>query len=313
MKVEERIAELEEQVAGLLAEKAAWQAEEKHLREQLGQALQHIAQLETHLHGLEGQGKKDSHNSSKPPSSDGWVHQRLSQRKASGKKSGGQPGHEGHHLKLVETADEVLAHRPSHCQRCQQSLAGVAGAVVERRQIHELPPLRLVVREHQVEAVRCPTCQEVSRGNFPENVSAPAQYGAGVKALAVYLHQYQLVPLERTVEALEDLWGCRLSEGTVTRWEQEAASRLGPTMEQIAERVVHSRVQHTDETGMRLGGKLHWLHVNSTRFLTHLAWQEKRGRAALDAIGIWPRFHGRAMHDRWKSYVRRVGANGIPA
>jgi transposase len=133
------------------------------------------------------------------------------------------------------------------------------------------------------------------------------------KRLSVYLHQYQLVPLERTVEALEELCGCRLSEGTLTRWEQEAASRLNPTMEQIAERVVHSRVQHADETGMRLRGKLHWLHVNSTRFLTHLAWHEKRGRAALEAIGIWPRFHGRAMHDRWKSYVRRVGANGISA
>jgi transposase len=313
MKVEEQIAELEEQVAALLAEKAAWQAQEQELREQLGQALTQIAQLVARLHELEGQGKKDSHNSSKQPSSDGWAHQRLSQRKASGKPSGGQSGHEGHHLPMVARADEIVAHRPSHCQHCQQSLAGVAGAVVERRQIHELPPMRLVVTEHQVEAVQCLSCHEVSRGSFPAGVSAPAQYGAGVKALAVYLHQYQLVPLERTVEALEDLCGCRLSEGTLTRWEHEAASRLVPTIEQIAECVVRSRVQHADETGMRVGGKLHWLHVNSTRFLTHLAWHEKRGRAALDAIGIWPRFHGRAMHDRWKSYDAYACAHSVCA
>jgi hypothetical protein len=73
-------------------------------------------------------------------------------------------------------------------------------------------------------------------------------------------------------------------------------------MEQIAERLSHSPLQHADETGIRLGSKLHWVHVNSTRFLTHLAWHQKRGRPALEAIGIWPRFAGRAMHDRWKSY-----------
>ena len=174
--------------------------------------------------------------------------------------------------------------------------------MVERRQVQDLLPVRLVVAEHQVEEVCCPHCQQVSRGSFPEGVSAPAQYGAGVKALEVYLYQYHLVSMERTVEFLHDVCGCRLSEGTLLRWEQEAARRLEPTVEQIAERVASSRLQHADETGMRLGGKLHWIHVNSTCFLTHLAWHKKRGRAALKAIGIWPRFSGRAMHDRWKSY-----------
>jgi len=295
MNTEERIAELEAKVAELLAEKEAWQAEAKELREQLAQALARI-------HDLEGRQAKDSHNSSKPPSSEGLAHKTRSQRQASGKKSGGQPGHEGHHLKLVERPDEVRRHRPKHCAQCQQSLEGVEGQVVERRQVQDLPSLGLVVREHQVEAVRCPHCQQMSRGSFPEEVSAPAQYGAGIKALAVYLHQYQLVPMERTMELLEDLCGCRLSEGTLTSWEQEAASRLESTMEQLAERVAHSRLQHADETEVRLDGKLHWMHVNSTRLLTHLAWHQKRGRAALEAIGIWPRFTGRAMHDRWKSY-----------
>jgi transposase len=302
MNAEERIAALEAQVAELLAQKAAWQGEAKELREQLAQALAQIGQLLARVHELEGRVAKDSHSSSKPPSSDGLARKRRSQREASGTKSGGQPGHEGHHLKLVETPDEIMRHRPSHCGQCQQSLEGVDGEVVERRQVQEVPPVRLVVSEHQVEEVRCPQCQQVSRGTFPEGIAAPVQYGTGIKALAVYLHQYQLVPLERTVELLQDVCGCRISEGTLTSWEQEAASRLEPTMEQIAERVAHSPLQHADETGLRLGGKLHWVHVNSTRFLTHLAWHKKRGRAALEAIGIWPRFAGRAMHDRWKSY-----------
>jgi transposase len=311
MNAEARIAELEAKVAELLAEKAAWQGEAKELRVQLAQALAQIGQLLARVHELEGRIAKDSHSSSKPPSSDGLARKTRSQRAASEKRSGGQPGHEGHHLKLVETPDEIMRHRPSHCEQCQQSLEGVDGEVVERRQVQDLPPVRLVVSEHQVEEVRCPHCQQVSRGRFPEGVSAPAQYGTGVKALAVYLHQYQLVPLERMVELLQDVCRCRISEGTLVSWEQEAASRLEPTMEQIAERVVCGRLQHADETGMRLGGKLHWVHVNSTRFLTHLAWHQKRGRAAVEAIGIWPRFRGRAMHDRWKSYDGYACAHSV--
>lgn len=281
MKAKERIAQLEAEVADL-KERLAW-------------ALARI-------HELEGREAKNSHNSSKPPSSDRPARKTMSQRKPSKKPSGGQPGHPGHHLSLVETPDEIIRHRPSHCQHCRRPLAGVEGDVAERRQVQEVPAIRLVVKEHQVEVVRCPQCQQESRGTFPQEVSAPTQYGAGVKALAVYLHQYQLVPLERTVEVLEDLCACSLSEGTLVNWEQEAAHRLAATVEQIAERVATSRIQHADETGMRVGGKLHWVHVNSTRFLTHLAWHQKRGRAALEAVGIWPRFAGRAMHDRWKSY-----------
>ena len=153
MNAEERIAEREAQVAELLAEKAAWQGEAKELREQLAQALAQIGQLLARVHELEGRVAKDSHSSSKPPSSDGLARKTRSQRE---QKSGGQPGHEGHHLKLVETPDEIMRHRPSHCGQCQQSLEGVEGEVVERRQVQEVPPVRLMVSEHQVEEVRCP-------------------------------------------------------------------------------------------------------------------------------------------------------------
>ncbi|MGH8378496.1 MAG: IS66 family transposase, partial [Gammaproteobacteria bacterium] len=192
--------------------------------------------------------------------------------------------------------------RPALCSACQCPLEGVGGQVVERRQVQDLPPLRLVVTEHQVEAVRCPQCQHVTRGAFPPEVSAPAQYGPGVRTLAVYLNQYHLLPEARTSEALADLVGCTLSDGSVAGWVQEAAERLAPTVAQIADLVAASPVQHADETGVRIEGRLHWLHVNSTRFLTHLAWHQKRGKPALEAIGIWPRFAGWAIHDRWASY-----------
>src|SRR5438045_4021566 len=211
MKAEERIAQLEaenvalhEQVSQLLM----YMAENAVLREQVNQLQAQLAELERRL-------AKDSHNSSKPPSSDGQARKRYSQRHPSGKKSGGQPGHPGQTLKIVEEPDNIVKHSPKECSYCQQELCGVSGEVIERRQVYDLPPLRLVVSEHQIEQMRCPHCQQVSSGSFPTEVSAPAQYGPGVRALAVYLQQYQLVPSERTCEALCDLCGSEISEGTL--------------------------------------------------------------------------------------------------
>lgn len=285
----------QERLAQLEAENAAQQRQIAHLQEQ-------VAALEAQVQHLLSRRAKDSHNSSKPPSSDGLSRHPRSQRVQAGRKTGGQPGHPGHTLAQVAAPDVQVVHRPAVCSACQCPLEGVVGQVVERRQVQDLPPLTLVVTEHQAEAVRCPSCQQVTRGAFPPEVRAPAQYGPGVRALAVYLNQYQLLPEARTCETLADLMGCTRSDGSIAGWVQEAAEGLAPTVARIAELVAASPVQHADETGGRVEGKLHWLHVNSTRWLTHLAWHKKRGKAALEAIGIWPRFAGWAIHDRWASY-----------
>ncbi len=137
--------------------------------------------------------------------------------------------------------------------------------------MYDLPEVRLVVREHQVEEVCCPACQQVNRGSFPTGVEAPAQYGPQMRALAVYLHEYQLVPLARVSELLSDLYACEVSEGAVLRWVECAAERLAPVVSRIADWLSASSLQHADETGLRIAGKGRWLHVKSTRFLTHLA------------------------------------------
>jgi len=288
MTQEERIVQLEQENA--------------ELRAKLAEAYQQITQLAERLQRVEGQLAKDSHNSSKPPSSDGPGRKPRSQHQRSEKPTGGQLGHAGRTLMQIASPDEVVRHRPMACVHCQQSLEGVAGQIKERRQVHDLPEVRLLVREHQVEEVCCPTCQQVSRGSFPLGVEAPVQYGPKMRALAVYLHEYQLVPLARVSELLSDLCACDVSEGTLLMWGKFAAERLAPVVAQIADWLSASPLQHADETGVRIVGKLHWLHVNSTRWLTHLAWHAKRGRQALQDIGIWPRFRGRAMRDRWASY-----------
>ncbi len=265
------------------------------LQEQLAQAQARIKELEERL-------GRDSRTSSKPPSSDGLTRPPRRGRRPSGKPPGGQAGHPGHTLALVEHPDDVVRHRPAVCRHCGQDLSRVPGRLVERRQVLDVPEIRLVAYEHQLEAICCPHCQTTSLGSFPAAVSAPVQYGPHLQALAVYLHQGQLLPTARTCEALEALCGCHISEGTLLEWSELAAERLLPTVGRIAELIAASPVQHGDETGIRIYGMLHWLHVNSTPFLTHLAWHESRGRQAMDDIGIWPRFHGRGMHDRFASY-----------
>ncbi|MBF6590651.1 MAG: IS66 family transposase [Ktedonobacterales bacterium] len=282
---------------------AQLEAENATLRQRLAQAAETIARLEQRLAEVEGRLAKDSHNSSKPPSSDGLKRRSWPQRPRSGQKPGGQPGHAGQTLRMVTQPDVVVAHRPPVCRQCQHPLAAVTGALmVERRQVQDLPPLRLEVTEHQAMAVRCPACQALTRGTFPAAVRAPAQYGPRVRALAVYLHQYQLLPEARTGETLDDLCGASISDATLLSWVQQAGEALAPTVARIAELVANGKQQHADETGIRVQGTLHWLHVNSTRHLTHLAWHPKRGQVALEAIGIWPRFSGWATHDRWASY-----------
>jgi transposase len=265
------------------------------LQEQLAQAHARIKDLEDRL-------AQDSRTSSKPPSSDGLTRLPRRARRPSGKSPGGQVGHPGHTLALVEQPDTVVRHRPLVCNQCSADLSTVPGRVAERRQVLDVPEIRLLAHEHQIEAICCPTCQSTSIGSFPTAVSAPVQYGPHLQALAVYLHQGQLLPTARTCEALAALCGCHIAEATLLQWSDLAAERLAPTVERIAELIVASRLQHGDETGIRVYGMLHWLHVNCTPFLTHLSWHGSRGREAMDEIGIWPRFGGRGMHDRLVSY-----------
>ncbi len=138
------------------------------LKEQLAQATARIKDLEDQL-------AKDSRTSSKPPSSDGLARLPRSSRRPSGKRPGGQTGHPGHTLAMVEQPDEVVRHRPEVCSQCSADLSRVPGIVAERRQVLDVPEIRLVAQEHQIEAIWCPTCHTTSLGSFPASVSAPVQ------------------------------------------------------------------------------------------------------------------------------------------
>jgi transposase len=238
-----------------------------------------------------------------PPSSDGLKRKTRSLRTPSGKKAGGQLGHRGATLRLVAVPDAVVEHRPRVCAGCHRELPHDARVVLrERRQVQDLPPIRLVVTEHQALRMRCPACQAVSAGTFPAAAPSRAQYGPRLRALAVYLVQAQFVPLGRVQQLLGDLAGLRLGRGTLVSWIQQAARTLEPVEEQLKVALRRAPVLHLDETGVRRSGKLAWAHVASTDRLTHYALHAQRGAAATDAIGILPDFHGVSVHDGFASY-----------
>ncbi len=262
-------------------------------------------QLAERIRRLEDQIAKNSHNSGKPPSSDGMKKEPKSLRHKSGKKSGGQPGHEGSTLKRVEKADHFEIHPVERCAYCQADLKRVEASGYEKRQVFDVPPTKVEVTEHRAEIKECALCHQTSTGEFPEQVSQPVQYGERIKAQMVYFNQQHHVPLERTSEILEDLYGQRVSEGTIVEACNQVAERIEPVYQGIKAELTETKdTAHFDETGARVEKKLWWLHVVCTCLLTYYAVHPNRGRKALDAIGIFPVFKGTALHDAYLSYFQ---------
>ena len=211
--LQEQVRLLQEQIDTLQETKRLQGEVIGALQQQLGLQEQELGLLKQQVQGLQERLKKDSHNSHLPPSSDRFGRQPRSLRKKSGKKAGGQEGHAGNTLHLSETPDEVIVHAVERCGVCQRDLRGVASQAVERRQVVDLPPKRLVIREHQAERKVCPSCQQVTQAVFPQEVRAPVQYGPAFGAVAVYLVQQQLLPYERACEVMQERHGANDERG----------------------------------------------------------------------------------------------------
>jgi transposase len=274
-------------------------------RKELQKALERIK-------ALEGQLSKNSRNSSKPPSSDGLNKPKpKSLRQKGQRKTGGQNGHAGKTLNQVENPDVVVTHTAELCETCLTSLVEVAPLGFERRQEFDLPAIQPIVTEHQAEIKTCPHCGCQTKGKFPEGITQPVQYGPRVKATASYLSHYQLLPYARLQELFEDVFKLPLSEGTLFNVNKVCYEKLEEYEIHVKQLLIKSPVVHFDESGLRVMKKLNWLHVASTENLTHYEMHKKRGLDAMEAIGILPKFKGRAVHDHWKPYFHYGNKHGL--
>lgn len=256
------------------------------------------------IQALEDQLAKNSRNSSKPPASD-----RLrrpppkSLRQSSGKSSGGQPGHAPYHLEAAPTPQYTTVHRVKTCQYCQADLTDVPASACEKRQVFDLPVVKLEVTEHQAEMKCCPTCGRVNRAEFPAGVTQPTQYGPRVRAQMVYFTTYHFIPLERTREIMGELYQQPIAEDTIANAASDVAAQVAPVNEQLSGYLVETETPvHFDETGVRVEGKLAWLHSASTAQVTLCLIHPKRGSEAMDAMGILPARTGWSVHDAWAPY-----------
>jgi transposase len=283
-------------VASLRAELAESQAGLARAAEELAQARERIAELEARL-------RQTPRNSSRPPSSEGLGKPppRRSLRKKTGRKPGGQNGHEGSTLAQVARPDRELRHEPGCCGRCGVGLAGRPVTGVERRQVFDLPEVAVTVTEHQLIEREC-SCGQRSRAAAPVGVEGPAQYGPRIAAIIVYLYAGQFLSKQHTARALAELFGIPLSSGTVAAVTARAAGRLGSFLEHVRGQIAASEVAGFDETGFRVDGRLHWVHCARTGKYTLFMVHPKRGRRAMGAMGVLPSFAGVAVHDAWAPY-----------
>ncbi len=271
----------------------------------IGELEKRVATQTATIQKLRDEIAKNSSNSSKPPSSDGLKKPRTRSLRQKGQRPlGGQPGHKGNTLKMVDEPDDVVLHPVTNCPHCQTDLSDTEPVGFEKRQLFDVPPIRLEVTEHQAEVKQCPGCGQQVKGAFPAYITQPTQYGPRLKAQASYLNNYHFIPLERTEELLTDFYGQSPSEPAVIAANNHLVVQIDPALKSIKQQLVGSDVAHFDESGLRVASKLHWLHVASTSLLTHYHVHRKRGQEGMAAGEVLPLFQGEAVHDHWSPYLK---------
>ena len=189
----------------------------------------------------------------------------------------------------------------AECRACGRDLGGVAPEGRERRVRVDIV---FETRELTVEAEikTCPRCRTETRGRFPEDMPGPLRYGHGIVAFATHLLAAQMVPLKRTAQTLKVLTGRAIAEATLLAWTARLHDALADWEAAAIQRLLAMPALHADETGLRVDRKNHWLHSYGAGDLTVKFVRRGRGRAAIDELGVVPRYGGVLVHDRWASY-----------
>jgi transposase len=247
--------------------------------------------------------KKNSGNSSKPPSSE-----RLNKpapkslRVKSGKAAGGQPGHKGNGMKIDREPDEVIEHRPIQCECCPYAGTCKLRCCETRYEYEAVVETKLIA--HKVLGCKaCALTGEAAQGTFPRHITGAKQYGPGVAGLAVSLLTIGYMSVDRVQKLLKSL-RIPVSSGAIQDMLTKAAKLVKAPVERIRQTVAQLPVAHYDETGWRVAGKLHWLHCACNERWRYYTVQEKRGQEGISDMGVLPYASGVAVHDFWKPYQK---------
>lgn len=265
--------------------------------------LKIIESLTERLEKLEKRLSKDSTNSNLPPSSDGFKKKPKSNREKSDRKPGGQKGHKGTNLKMVEKPDEIIKIEIENCVFCAHHFSEDEKTVKKRQEI-EIPPLKSHVIEYQSEEGNCSCCGKLTPAQFPDHITTSVQFGKRFKSILIYFNQYQLIPYQRTVEILNDIFKFPFSKGTLFNAISACYKNLKKPEEAVKEALIKSKAVHYDESGGYCNKTRGWFHVSSTALLTFIGFHAKRGKEAINEFGILPNFHNFAMHDFYSSYLK---------
>ena len=252
--------------------------------------------------------KKNSGNSSKPPSSE-----RLNKpapkslRTKSGKPAGGQPGHKGSGMKIDRDPDEVIEHRPAQCEGCPHAATCKLRCCETRYEYEAVVETKLIA--HKVLGCKaCTLTGEAVQGTFPSNITGAKQYGPGIAGLAVSLLVNGYMSVDRVQKLLRGL-RIPISSGAIQDMLTKAAKLVQAPVERIRQTVTQLPVAHYDETGWRVAGKLHWLHCACDEQWRYYTVQEKRGQEGITDMGVLPNASGVAVHDFWKPYQKYDNVN----
>jgi transposase len=248
--------------------------------------------------------RKDSNNSSLPPSKDENRPPRTnSLREKSGRKAGGQPGHEGKTLEMTDTPDRIIEHRACFCPECGKDLSGLPFELFGKRQVIDIPTIKQIVTEHRVYRCKCP-CGNIVESDFPVGVDSPVRYGKNIETLVGYLSVRQYLPFKRLKEMMNDIFTVQVSEGGLHCLLNRLALKGVDAYEMIRQRVLHSGVIGTDETGVKINGKKHWFWTWQTKRATFIATSTNRGTTTIDENVSGISREAVLVHDCWKAHFQ---------
>jgi transposase len=247
---------------------------------------------------------KNSTNSSKPPSSDGFhkSSSNFNSRKKSDKKSGGQNNHQGTTLKMSSNPDTIHSCYPEKCLNCLKLTECKSKFDYHKRQVFDIERPVVSVTEYRSYFGTCCSDGQSVRAKFPDSIKSPVSYGPSLRSLIVLIKNYQLIPYERLCEFLKDFYGIEISQGTIANIEKQVSNNLDKYYNGLRDYARNAAILNSDETGLRVKKALHWLHVYSNEFFTFYARHKKRGKEGMNVIAILAYFNGVLCHDFWKSY-----------